>query len=40
MGAKTAADGAGAAIGSTLLKETTKAGLLENAVLTWCQRPY
>ena len=31
MGAKTAADGAGAAIGSTLLKETTKAGLLENA---------
>lgn len=31
MGAKTAADGAGAAIGSTLLKEGTKAGLLENA---------
>ena len=31
MGAKTAADGAGAAIGSTLLKETTKAGLLEGA---------
>lgn len=31
MGAKTATDGAGAAIGSTLLKETTKAGLLENA---------
>ena len=31
MGAKTAADGAGAAIGSTLVTETTKAGLLENA---------
>lgn len=31
MGAKTVTDGAGAAVGSTLLKETTKAGLLENA---------
>lgn len=31
MGVKTAADGAGAAIGSTLVTETTKAGLLENA---------
>ena len=31
MGVKTATDGAGAAIGSTLLKEGTKAGLLENA---------
>ena len=31
MGAKTAADGAGTAIGSTVIKETTKAGLLENA---------
>ena len=31
MGVKTATDGAGAAIGSTLVTETTKAGLLENA---------
>ena len=31
MGVKTASEGAGAAIGSTLIKETTKAGLLENA---------
>ena len=31
MGVKTASEGAGAAIGSTLVTETTKAGLLENA---------
>lgn len=31
MGVKTATDGAGAAIGSTLIKETTKAELLENS---------
>lgn len=31
MGVKTASEGAGAAISSTVIKETTKAGLLENA---------